>query len=160
MGIQGDAILNDTGLWVPGSPGPTGLVIVCAGLFARPSPGPLAKPAPVISVWPTNTGPLSTPVARPAARAPDGSLRAEPMPQASIRWFLRLTDQTRKQAGINHHGNQFHERLSDHDNRRNPHRIGQSQSKWENYQRIAGDSGEGESKTPAKIGRASCRERV
>jgi len=74
------------------------------------------------------------------------------MSHTSAHRLLRLTNQTRKQADINHHDNQFHQRLSNHDNRYNLHRIGQRQSKWENYQGIAGEPGEGKSKTlPAPL---------
>jgi len=78
------------------------------------------------------------------------------MSHTSAHRLLRLTNQTRKQADINHHDNQFHQRLSNHDNRYKLHRIGQRQSKWENYQGIAGEPGEGKSKTlPAPLAAAS-----
>jgi len=149
MGIQGDAILNDTGLWVPGSPRTHRSRHCCADLFAKPSQGSLAKPVPAVSHEYRRA--LNTNSASRRART-CASLRTEPMSHTSAHRLLRLTNQTRKQADINHHDNQFHQRLSNHDNRYNLHRIGQRQSKWENYQGIAGEPGEGKSKTlPAPL---------
>jgi len=149
MGIQGDAILNDTGLWVPGSPRTHRSRHCCADLFAKPSQGSLAKPVPAVSHEYRRALNTNSAYHRTLTRA---SLRTEPMSHTSAHRLLRLTNQTRKQADINHHDNQFHQRLSNHDNRYNLHRIGQRQSKWENYQGIAGEPGEGKSKTlPAPL---------